>query len=594
VPKSLRRRICTLLALMATAVAPVAVDLPDPAQAATGDAAGGYWMVAADGGVFSFGHAPFWGSTGNVRLNRPIVGMAPTPGSGAKGYWMVAADGGIFSFGNARFFGSTGDVKLNKPIVGMAPTPSGKGYWLVASDGGMFSFGDAGFFGSTGDVKLNKPIVGMAPTRSGKGYWLVASDGGMFNFGDATFYGSGGATGKTFAGMATTASGRGYWLGSTSGEVLAFGDARQLGSAAPALPVVGMAGTPSGGGYWLTTSGGHVYSFGDAPNYGSTAGIQLNQPMVGFSAAAAAVPDTTTTTAAGPTTTTAPPDTGPEKFPPQEAPTGNSEPTPAGPNSCGFPSAPKTASFADNNHIGSGSGLAASTKYPGVHWVIRDGGVGRASLYAVRFDSDGMPTSKDIPVWGAQNSDWEEVTYSVGADGRGRLWIVDSGDRGVPIIYEVLEPNPDTATTAEVLGEYMYALPSGHAYTIEAAFMHRGYLVLVGKRPSKAPVYIFDKLVAGQTNVPSYLGTLGNSSSVSTARVSPDGKILVTASRTTLHLYRSTDGSGSLRSFIGRMPDCESEMFPSDSRVESGEWLSDTSMLFLDENKKSLRLAVKP
>jgi hypothetical protein len=37
-------------------------------------ATGGYWLVASDGGIFSFG-APFEGSTGNLQLNRPIVGM---------------------------------------------------------------------------------------------------------------------------------------------------------------------------------------------------------------------------------------------------------------------------------------------------------------------------------------------------------------------------------------------------------------------------------------------------------------------------------------------------------------------------------------
>ena len=98
--------------------------------------------------------------------------MAPTPDG--KGYWLVASDGGIFSFGDAGFYGSTGAITLNKPIVGMAPTPDGKGYWLVASDGGIFSFGDAGFYGSTGAITLNQPIVGMAPTPDGKGYWLVA------------------------------------------------------------------------------------------------------------------------------------------------------------------------------------------------------------------------------------------------------------------------------------------------------------------------------------------------------------------------------------------------------------------------------------
>ena len=33
---------------------------------------------------------------------------------------LVASDGGIFSFGNAHFYGSTGAIHLNQPIVGMA------------------------------------------------------------------------------------------------------------------------------------------------------------------------------------------------------------------------------------------------------------------------------------------------------------------------------------------------------------------------------------------------------------------------------------------------------------------------------------------
>ena len=64
------------------------------------------------------------------------------------------SDGGIFAFGDAAFFGSTGASKLNRPIVGMAATPSGRGYWLVASDGGIFAFGDAPFVGSAGATKL--------------------------------------------------------------------------------------------------------------------------------------------------------------------------------------------------------------------------------------------------------------------------------------------------------------------------------------------------------------------------------------------------------------------------------------------------------
>ncbi len=37
-----------------------------------------------------------------------------------KGYWLVATDGGIFNYGDAGFYGSAGNITLNKPIVGLA------------------------------------------------------------------------------------------------------------------------------------------------------------------------------------------------------------------------------------------------------------------------------------------------------------------------------------------------------------------------------------------------------------------------------------------------------------------------------------------
>jgi len=124
-----------------------------------GASVAGYRLTASDGGIFSFGDAPFLGSTGASALVQPVVGTATTPSG--QGYWLVASDGGIFGFGDARFVGSTGAVKLAQPVVGMAATPSGAGYWLVAADGGIFAFGDARFLGSTGALRLNRPIVGM-------------------------------------------------------------------------------------------------------------------------------------------------------------------------------------------------------------------------------------------------------------------------------------------------------------------------------------------------------------------------------------------------------------------------------------------------
>ena len=96
------------------------------------------------------------------------LGTCDRPAAAQNGYLTVASDGGIFAFGQ-DFCGSTGSMALNKPVVGMAATPGQGGYWLVASDGGVFSYGDAGFFGSTGSLVLNKPVVGMAATPDGQG-----------------------------------------------------------------------------------------------------------------------------------------------------------------------------------------------------------------------------------------------------------------------------------------------------------------------------------------------------------------------------------------------------------------------------------------
>ena len=245
----------------------------------------GYWLVAADGGIFAFGDAVFRGSTGATRLNQAIVAMAPTPSR--RGYFLVAADGGVFAFGDAVFRGSTGAIKLARPIVGMATTPSGNGYFLVASDGGVFAFGDAVFRGSTGAIKLAQPIVGMAATPSGNGYFLVAADGGVFAFGDAVFRGSTGAIklAQPIVGMAATPSGNGYWMVASDGGVFAFGDAVFRGSTGAirlAQPMVGISRSASGGGYRLVARDGGIFAFGDAAFRGSTGAIRLNQAMVGM------------------------------------------------------------------------------------------------------------------------------------------------------------------------------------------------------------------------------------------------------------------------------------------------------------------------
>jgi hypothetical protein len=241
--------------------------------------------------VVAFGASPTLGWPNPTTLVGPVVAMARTPDG--KGYWLLGADGGVFSFGDARFFGSaavggSGPVAGNlpppmspSPFTAMAPTPDGQGYWLVDSVGDVGAFGDAGFYGSMQQVPgfgLRGPVVAIEPTPDGKGYWLAGADGGVFSFGDARFFGSVPGLPRSLrpsspvVALVATPDGQGYWEATAAGDVYSFGDAPFFGSLGRvhlAAPIVAMVPTPDGKGYWLAGADGGVFSFGDARFFGS-------------------------------------------------------------------------------------------------------------------------------------------------------------------------------------------------------------------------------------------------------------------------------------------------------------------------------------
>ena len=197
--------------------------------AALGTAVAGSAPAGADSpvSVRGFGGAAALGAPTRA-LNAPIVAMAATPAG--TGYWLLGQDGGIFSYGTAAFYGSTGAMHLNQPVVGIAPTPTGHGYWLVAADGGIFSFGDASFHGSTGGIAIGSNVAGIARTVSGHGYWIVAANGRVFSFGDASAMKSVAAA-SPIVGLQLAPGGSGLWLVASNGAVYATGHATYLGGA---------------------------------------------------------------------------------------------------------------------------------------------------------------------------------------------------------------------------------------------------------------------------------------------------------------------------------------------------------------------------
>ena len=266
---------------------------PPPVTSPTPATTNGYWLVGSDGGIFSFGAAQFYGSTGSLHLQRPVVGIVPTADHG--GYWLNASDGGVFSYGDTQFYGSIPGLglhpagsglahSLNAPIVGMVPSNDDNGYFMVASDGGVFAFGDAHFAGSCPGIGgCSGAAVAVMPDASGNGYWLVTATGNVYTFGDAAYFGAPGH--GTVTSAVATPDGKGYWILLSNGQVLNYGDAANLGSPDSSNfntldTAASIFATSDGGGYWVSSALGAVFNFGDAPNNGGMTGTHLNGSII--------------------------------------------------------------------------------------------------------------------------------------------------------------------------------------------------------------------------------------------------------------------------------------------------------------------------
>jgi hypothetical protein len=135
----------------------------------TGIVGDGYWLVASDGGIFAY-NAPFFGSTGGIVLNKPIVGMeANAPGTG---YRFVASDGGVFPYGTSQFEGSA--VAPIPVAPSPTPTPGGAVCSVTLSSGSPADYTD-----ETATIASNVPntAVSLAKAyKSGTAYDSGATD----------------------------------------------------------------------------------------------------------------------------------------------------------------------------------------------------------------------------------------------------------------------------------------------------------------------------------------------------------------------------------------------------------------------------------
>ena len=122
---------------------------------------GGYWLVASDGGIFSYGDAEFYGSTGPSRSTSPSSAWRPRPTARATGWWPPTAASSTtatpLSWARPAPSRSTSPSWAWPPRSAAATTS-----WPpTAASSAIPTTGGPALLRLDGHDQLNKPVVGM-------------------------------------------------------------------------------------------------------------------------------------------------------------------------------------------------------------------------------------------------------------------------------------------------------------------------------------------------------------------------------------------------------------------------------------------------
>lgn len=251
----------------------------------------GYRLTAGDGKVSDHGNLSYCGDLSTSVLPASVVSMTSTPDKG--GYWLLLADGAVYAFGDAKWYGDLrgadwtgGPVPPGAPVVSIAASSDGKGYFVVAATGSVYAFGDADYHGSRGGKSTDGSVVGIAVDPATGGYWLVTSKGAVYAE-DAPAWGSlsSRALASPIVAIAPTSSGTGYLLVAKSGTVYSYSLSAHgtVIHKHTASAVIGIVTSSSGTGYWLASANGTVVHVGNVSSNVVSASAHHSEPMVAFS-----------------------------------------------------------------------------------------------------------------------------------------------------------------------------------------------------------------------------------------------------------------------------------------------------------------------
>jgi hypothetical protein len=273
------------------------------------------------------------------------------------------------------------------------------------------------------------------------------------------------------------------------------------------------------------------------------------------------------------------------------------------------------------------SGIACSRTHPGVWWVHNDSGdeprifaidaAGRLVMPAWQHEryfadepAEGKQPWPGIPILGAANQDWEDLTL---ADGM--LYISDMGNNGNAKrdlgVYLVSEPNPAAMDQGARPIRFIHiAYPDQHAYPpqapddwrfdCEAIFFHAGRLYFLTKYRADqrfdrittgTSLYRLDTLHADRVNVLTLVHRADDLPIIPTsAELSPNGKRLAVLNHDAVWLYDTpTKGDDWLAGRAVRLP-VSIKM----GQAEGVCWDDDNTLRLVNEQRGVFTLDLSP
>lgn len=184
--------------------------------------------------------------------------------------------------------------------------------------------------------------------------------------------------------------------------------------------------------------------------------------------------------------------------------------------------------------ISEGSGLTASSRYPGVIWTHNDGGY--QFLFAINRAGDYLGA---FQVTGANLIDWEALS----SDGNGNLYLADIGGNGIErthvAVHRLREPNPaDRYGNAEVNKTWYLRFP-GVKEDCEAFFVLNDYGYLITKPRTNDQVTMFRYPLAsgGRSVLLEEVAKMSVTAAVTDASISADKQRLGVVTTEGVYLY---------------------------------------------------------